>query len=187
MKTLYLVRHGESEANKPKIIEEGHKSKIIEGGDTLIGSPLTKKGILQSLIIGYKTLRDIKVNNNSDSLKNIPIMMLSSETNRTFQTARGIFCSGERMDFQPFLTGLSSWLRERGFGDLERKSVEEVKTKFKNMSMEEMFLSDPEEGYPEFEPLRNIKYRNEKLINYLSKFNSNTIGIICGHIGIICI
>ncbi|XP_042367584.1 fructose-2,6-bisphosphatase TIGAR B [Plectropomus leopardus] len=137
--SLTLVRHGETQYNKDKLLQG-------QGVDT----PLSETGIQQGEAVG-RYLKDIKFNN-----------VFASNLQRAIQTAEIIrrnntHCSGTEMVLEPLL-------RERGFGVAEGRPKEDLKN-MANAAGQSCRDYTPPGG----ETLDQVKLRFKKFLKVLFK------------------
>jgi broad specificity phosphatase PhoE len=106
MRTLYFMRHGESEFNKAN-----------EWSESTTNSPLTKKGLEQSQRAGQE-LKESGV---------IFDVIISSPLTRAFQTAEQV---AKALDYPAKKIHINDRLVERSFGSLEGKKALVATTKY---------------------------------------------------------
>ncbi|XP_062511496.1 2,3-bisphosphoglycerate-dependent phosphoglycerate mutase-like [Corticium candelabrum] len=107
--SYFLLRHGESEANKAGIIVSDPKLGVTAFG-------LTELGKIQA----RKAAADLKFHISKQNLRHTDVVIASSDFKRAYETAYVVF---ERLDKEATLR-TDIRLRERYFGDFDTKSNE---------------------------------------------------------------
>ncbi|UCZ54069.1 histidine phosphatase family protein [Bacillus shivajii] len=130
---LYLIRHGQSEANKKGIIQ-GHAN-----------FPLTTLGKKQAVFVGH-FFSDVHLD-----------AIYSSDLDRAYETAKGIEYH------HPLSIRSWDQLREVGLGPLEGKSRDQVKEEFPQISTHSLLLSGVEGSETQEEITKRCRYVLDQL------------------------
>ncbi len=152
MKNIYLVRHGQSEANAD--------DKTAGGLD----SPLTQKGREQANLTGKKLLG---LNVNFD-------LIISSPLSRALDTAKAI---ADQIGYDKSDINIIENLKERSFGSLEGGPGI-----IENIVPLDKYLKDPYslDEYPEVEKIEDLQKRADKAWSEILQIaQENTI--VVGH------
>ena len=162
---LYLIRHGETEANRLKVIEGTGESILPE-----YGSSLNYKGAIQAQMLGH-ALAEVNVHH-----------VYTSPARRAIETANQI-CLWTKIDHMPLKKSIITNLIEINFGVLEGLNVKKVKERYPDLY--KIYREKPSQTiFPEGESVAQAYNRVSRAIDkIIAAHASNENIIIVSHGG----
>ena len=168
---LYLVRHGETEANRLKIIE-GKGNGIFN--IYKYSSPLNSNGLLQAQLLGC-ALADVKIHH-----------LYISHARRTFETANQI-CFWNKIDHMPLKKSVMGDLVEINFGVIEGLNGQKAREKYPDL-FRNYYEKPSQTVFPKGESILDAYKRiSRALKKIIARHNFNEHVLIVSHGGVMAL